>query len=66
MQRILHSFTHTCLTNTSPLLAILIAALGLFLAPSLIPVAQAQSSTLYTQFTAQNLDASTTMNARMR
>ncbi len=34
-------------------------------APSVIPVAQAQSSTLYTQFTAQNLDATTAMNARV-
>ena len=42
---------------------LLLAWLGV--APSVIPVAQAQSSTLYTQFTAQNLDATTAMNARV-
>lgn len=51
MQRILRSFTQAHNIDKPLPLAILIAALGLFLVPSLIPVVQAQSSTLYTQFT---------------
>ncbi|MBI5304863.1 MAG: hypothetical protein HY868_22195 [Chloroflexi bacterium] len=43
---------------------LLLAWLGV--APPVVPIAQAQSSTLYTQFTAQNLDPSTVMNVRVK
>ena len=64
--QIFRTFIHT---DTKIIVTVLFAAFILgawFLVPSLTPVAQAQSSTLYTLLTAQNLDPTYPMNARVR